>query len=276
MKKLVFIAGLPRSGSTLLGNILAQNPRFYASGSSPVVDMIRGASAAYDQHPFARSAPEKERARLKLGLLKGALLGAYEGVDADVVFDKNRGWPSQLELVATLLGGRERVHVILCVRDLRDVLASFEKLHRNTMATGATTQMVVAPVRNMTAVGRAQFILEQSSPVGHGKDTMIDAFTRGWRDRMFFVEYEALTGNPVEAMRALYKFLDEDLYEHDFGNVEMTTPEDDSVHGFVGLHAVRPRVEPQPPQWPTVFDAQVTSTPFWREVDTMARFYTSL
>ena len=35
MRKMHFISGLPRSGSTLLSAILRQNPRFYAAMSSP-------------------------------------------------------------------------------------------------------------------------------------------------------------------------------------------------------------------------------------------------
>src|SRR5690348_9110027 len=35
-----FISGLPRSGSTLLGAILSQNPRFHAGMSSPVAQMF--------------------------------------------------------------------------------------------------------------------------------------------------------------------------------------------------------------------------------------------
>ena len=36
-KTLYFMAGLPRSGSTLLSSLLNQNPRFYSGPSSPVV-----------------------------------------------------------------------------------------------------------------------------------------------------------------------------------------------------------------------------------------------
>ena len=36
-KNFYFMAGLPRSGSTLLSSILNQNPRFYSGPSSPVV-----------------------------------------------------------------------------------------------------------------------------------------------------------------------------------------------------------------------------------------------
>jgi len=35
-----FIAGLPRSGSTLLSAILRQNPRFHAAMSSPIAPLF--------------------------------------------------------------------------------------------------------------------------------------------------------------------------------------------------------------------------------------------
>ncbi len=35
-----FISGLPRSGSTLMGALLRQNPRFHAGMSSPVASLF--------------------------------------------------------------------------------------------------------------------------------------------------------------------------------------------------------------------------------------------
>ena len=40
MKSLHFISGLPRAGSTLLGALLRQNPRFLAGMSSPVAGLV--------------------------------------------------------------------------------------------------------------------------------------------------------------------------------------------------------------------------------------------
>jgi|GEM_PF-4605816 len=42
MKKIHFISGLPRSGSTLLSGILTQNPGIHAGMSSPVASLING------------------------------------------------------------------------------------------------------------------------------------------------------------------------------------------------------------------------------------------
>ena len=39
-KRFYFMAGLPRSGSTLLSSILNQNPKFYSGPSSPVLSTM--------------------------------------------------------------------------------------------------------------------------------------------------------------------------------------------------------------------------------------------
>jgi sulfotransferase len=39
MKKIHFINGMPRSGSTLLCNILAQNPKFHVTPTSYVAEV---------------------------------------------------------------------------------------------------------------------------------------------------------------------------------------------------------------------------------------------
>jgi sulfotransferase len=39
-KKYFFVSGLPRSGSTLLENLLAQNPRFHATATSGIMDVM--------------------------------------------------------------------------------------------------------------------------------------------------------------------------------------------------------------------------------------------
>jgi len=40
MRKVSFISGLPRSGSTMLGALLNQNPQIHAGMSSPVFSLL--------------------------------------------------------------------------------------------------------------------------------------------------------------------------------------------------------------------------------------------
>ena len=64
-----FITGLPRSGSTLLGALMRQNPRFHASMSSPVATLFAGlleqVSAGSE---FSTVVTNEQRKRLLMGL----------------------------------------------------------------------------------------------------------------------------------------------------------------------------------------------------------------
>ena len=51
MEKLFFQSSLPRAGSTMLQNILAQNPDVYATPTSGVLELIYGARANYSSSP---------------------------------------------------------------------------------------------------------------------------------------------------------------------------------------------------------------------------------
>ena len=89
-------------------------------------------------------------------------------------------------------------------------------------------------------------------PDGLAYNRIKDAITRGYRDRLHFVRFEELTRQPRQTLQQVYAFLGEEWFEHDFGHVEQVTWEDDRVHGFPGLHRIRSKVEPLPPQWPAV------------------------
>ena len=51
VEKIFFNSSLPRSGSTLLQNIMGQNPKFYATPTSGVLELVFGARANYTNSP---------------------------------------------------------------------------------------------------------------------------------------------------------------------------------------------------------------------------------
>jgi sulfotransferase len=96
-----------------------------------------------------------------------------------------------------------------------------------------------------------------------------DALDRGFKDRMHFVHFEKLTASPAATMAAIYEFLGEERFDHNFEHVEQVTTEDDSVHGFKNLHKIRPKVEPQDPSWPSILGdaaAKYTDASFWKNM----------
>ena len=272
-KTIHFLAGLPRSGSTLLANILAQNPKIHVTPTSGICDMLVQVRNGWDRNDAFQAMDRAESERVKGDVLR-AMLQAYFGrVERPICIDKNRYWAEFLEMGAELIGGRDRVKVLVTVRDLRDVVASFEKLYRKTSALGQVSQEASMALKFKTALGRAEVFVDDAQPVGRAYNAIRDAVTRGWYDRMHFIDFEDLTRRPQETMQGIYRFLDVAPHTHEFDNVEQVTFEDDFVYGFKDLHVIRAKVEPQPPAWPKVYDDAVFQSPTWKTVEDVAQFW---
>lgn len=246
-KKFYFIAGLPRSGSTLLCNILNQNPRFHATPTSGVLALLLTVRNNWNKIA-AFAAVRNEPAKVRV--LKAVLHSFYEDVDRPIVFDKNRGWSSHFEMLETILGYKPKM--LITVRDVRDVLASFEKLWRKESRTGQTPQEKAFPQEFKTITGRCDVMMKSSQPVGDSYNRMKDSFLRGHKDNMHLIEFEKLTTRPRQVMKDVYEFLGEPYFDHDFENVEQTTKEDDYFHGFTDLHTIRKQVRPVESDWRTI------------------------
>ena len=272
-KTIYFVAGLPRSGSTLLTNLLAQNPRMHATPTSGIIAMLVAVRNGWDQNEAFRAMDRGQSEATKARVLRAMLQAYFDDVEAPVCIDKNRFWCEFLEMAAALVGGRDRVKVLVTVRDLRDVIASFERLYRNTSALGQLPQEQALELKFKTALGRVGIFIDDAQPVGRAYNAIRDAVTRGWLDCMHFVEYDALTGDPQSTLNGVYDFLGEEAWQHDFNNVQQVTIEDDFVYGFKDLHTIRPVVKPQAARWPDTFDDAVFQTPVWKNIESLATFW---
>lgn len=264
-KTIHFISGLPRAGSTLLANILAQNPRFHATHTNAIADVMFGVRNQWNNLVEFRAHPDEAAKRR---VLRAILHAYFEDIDKPVVFDKSRSWVSLLEMAEEALGYKPKV--LVPVRDLRDVLASFEKLWRKNAATRQIEQESANYLQFQTIEGRCNVWMQNNQPVGIAYNRIRDAVVRGHLSQMYFVEFEALTNKPRETLQQIYAFLDEKPHEHDFDNIEQVTWEDDGVHGIEGLHDIRRKVEPTEPQWQNILGHAAepyANLEFWRKLE---------
>lgn len=246
-----FLGGLPRSGSTLLCNILAQNPRLHTTQTSACMDVMFGVRNNWDQLIEHQAHPMPQAKRR---VLREILNSYYADVERPVIIDKCRGWVSLLEMADSVLDRPAKI--IVPVRDVRDVLASFERLWRQQAASGQVPGERENYFQFQTTEGRIAFWMRDDQPVGLAYNRIRDAVTRlrgtGLSDRLHFVPFERLTADPAGTLSDIYQFLEEPHFEHDFDYIEQVTTEDDRVFGFTGLHTIRSRIEPIAPRWPEV------------------------
>ena len=128
MKTFYFMSGLPRSGSTLLQNILAQNPKIYSSPTSGLFDLLTSTKLMYSDSVSFLAQDQKQTIHGYRGLLKGAIYGYYGAMtDRSYAIDKHRGWLGEYKFINEY---DPNVKMICMVRDLRSIYSSIEKKYR--------------------------------------------------------------------------------------------------------------------------------------------------
>jgi sulfotransferase len=211
------------------------------------MDVMFGVRNQWDNLVEFKASPNPDA---KLRVLRGILENYYADIDKPVIFDKSRGWLSLIGMAEETLG--HKIKIIVPVRDVRDVLASFEKLWRENSKTSQMGQESQNYFGFQTVAGRMESFMKGDQTFGLAYNRITDAIQRGYADRLLLVDFDDLTGNPNETFEKIYEFLGEDLFKHDFNNVEQVTWENDEVHGMKGLHDIRPKVAPMEPQWPKI------------------------
>ena len=230
-----FISGLPRSGSTLLAGILRQNPRFHAGMTSPVVAMYQ----ALEQSMSRRSDTavfigSQQRRKILAGLFTNFYFDVHS---TRLVFDTNRLWCSKLPALARLFPDSR---IICCVRDVSWIMDSIERLVR---LNAFEPSGMFGFVSGGTVFSRIGAVASSDGLVGYALDALKDGFFGEQAPSMILVEYNALVSEPTRALQAIYEFIGEPWFDHDFDNVEYNADEYDLALGAPGLHTIRRKVE---------------------------------
>ena len=256
-----FIAGLPRSGSTLLAGILRQNPRFHAMMTSPVGSLYMAMQGAMSRRNETAVFIDEDQKR---ALLHGVFTSYYHAIGAEkLVFDTNRVWCTK---IASLADHFPRAKVICCVRHIPWIMDSIERLIRGNPHELSGLFGFEAGGTVYTRVNRLAL---NDGLVGYALDALREAYYGEHADRLLLIEYEALTRDPGRTLARLYEFIGETPFDHDFENVDYDARDFDLAIGAPGLHTVRrvvtftPRATILPPELFQRFEGDA----FWNNPD---------
>jgi sulfotransferase len=240
MEKIFFQSSLPRTGSTLLQNIVAQRPDFYCTPTSGVLELIYAARSNYtDSGEFKAQDPAIMKEAFK-GFCHEGLKGYYNAItDKRYILDKSRGWGIHYDFLNFVY---PQPKIVCMVRDLRDIFCSMEKNFRkhpdkqDKILNWTTGQGTTTPKRIDAWLA--------GPPVGLAIERLNEIFRQGIDKHIHFIKYEDLCLYPQTTMTQLYQYLGIEDFIHDFDNVEQVTQEDDEIHGIFGDHTIRKKVEP--------------------------------
>jgi len=271
-KDYYFMAGLPRSGSTLLSAILNQNPKFYSGPSSPVTGLMFMLENTLNQDELFKAYPKNEQAAR---IISNVIRDYYSDVEESVIFDKNRSWVNRIHYISGYIGVEPKI--ICPVRNLDEIFTSFITMHRRNPyevngRINFIDEMLVKSNIPLTDDNRCQFLASDNGIVGQSYNGIKQALIQGYQRYIHFIEYDDLINEPENTIKKLYDFLDEEYYDHDFKNLENIHQEaDSSVYGFTDMHDVRKELEKTSPDPTEILSEFITNqcknAEFWRDLD---------
>jgi len=244
-KTYYFIAGLPRSGSTVLSAILNQNPKFYSGHPSPVLRIMCCVEESLSNDEFFHLYPKVNQSK---EIISNIINHFYSDIENPVIFDKNRSWIRRIDYIKNYV--TDNVKIIYPVRDIAEILTSFITIIRknpykeeNSKINFIDSQLIKRDIL-INDDNRCDYILGYEGVLGQSLNEIRRIFQSDFFNCIYFVEYKDLVNTPNETLRNIYEFLNEEFYDHDFDNIQNIEYSNDfKVYGVKDLHEVRPTLK---------------------------------
>jgi hypothetical protein len=170
----------------------------------------------------------------------------YSHIDKPVIIDKNRGWgtPYNWDNLSGYVSAEGKV--ILTMRPILEVLASFVKVSRESQKITQhqhylNTNLWVSSYRNETDA----IVDNLMMPNGEIDRAIfsIANLIKNHSDRVYLVWFDGLINNPEATLEKIYSFLGLDNFQHDLNKIVAVDKHDDlGGYGVAGLHDVKKKL----------------------------------
>jgi len=232
-----FLAGLPRSGNTLLSSILNQNPDIYSSPLSPVSELMWNYKSSYYAESINRNKENKLRADTVLSLFMDNF---YKDIKKPIVIDREKAWgtPANLALIKEHITPTPKI--VVTVRDILDIIASFVKIDANYLKINAANTGKFHLNYRSENDSIVEHLMSHNEDIDKALLSLSTAFFPENKGMFHIVEYNDLVLKPEETMSGIYKFLELPEYQHNFKKIEKVEVDDDESIGLPkNLHEIR-------------------------------------
>ena len=235
-----FLAGLPRSGNTLLSAILNQNQDIYSTPLSPVSGLMWAYKNSYDIESINRNKENKLRSEI---LLSSFMDNFYKDVEKPIVIDREKMWgtPANLDLIKEYITPTPKI--IFTVRDVLDIISSFVKMDSDYLKANTINSNYFSNNYRSPKDAIAEYLMAPNGDIDKALLSLSSAFYPENKGMFHIVEYNDLVSKPEETMSGIYKFLELPEYQHNFEKIEKVETDDDEAAGLPkNLHDVRKNI----------------------------------
>jgi sulfotransferase len=225
MEKLFFLAGLPRTGSTLLTAILSQNKNILSEGSSALVELLwQNYRLFTDNENIVNAIQNTKKVNVAKNVISKLSNIYYSDCDEKYIIDKNRSWThsGNIELLKTYVTASPKIIVML--RPITEIVESFYYIYK----------------KNNRLDDLKQHLFNQDNPLMFPFVGLLDALKNN-KNCLLLITYKELIEQPKKTIEKIYEFLEVEKFNHDFETITNKYPEGD--YNLKGLHKVRTKIK---------------------------------
>jgi len=242
MKTFHYLAGLHRSGNTLLSALLNQNPQIYSSPLSPIVDF-------YYQYDNSIAHTENViRMKDKTGINNTLKIidNFYQHIEKPIVIDREKSWGTEANLHLLKKYINPKPKIIFTNRPIIEILASWISILGERSKLDLDMQMDNWWYKDYLTHNdnRCDYIMRPNGPMDKGLLTYNELLKPENKDIFCIVNYSEIINEPDKTMNQIYDFLELPNYKHDFNNILKLEADDDEAIGLpANMHEIRPQLK---------------------------------
>jgi hypothetical protein len=194
MKEYYFLAGLPRSGNTLLGSIINQNPQLNITANSILTDVIYQLDLIKN-YLIYKNFPDKNSLN---NIIINVFENYYKDWKAKYIIDRAPwGTPGNLSLLKSII---KKPKFIILYRPVLECLASFIKIEK--------------PIN---IENRCHELMNENNIIERNLFSIKNIIKE--KEDYIIINYLDLVNNTEDEINKIYKFLNIDNFNHVFKNL---------------------------------------------------------
>ncbi len=241
MKSYYFLAGLPRTGNTVLSSILNQNPIIHSSPLSPINQIMLDYEQAFNNEHV-------KRLNDKTGfnnIINKLLDNYYEDIKKPVIIDRQKSWGilPNFNMIKNYVTPNPKI--IFTTRPIIEILTSFINIMpKENSSIDLEMIQIEWTYKNYLSLNdnRCDYLMRAGGQIDRLLTT-INTIQQN-EENFCLIKYDDIVNTPQEVMDKIYKFLELPNYKHNFNNIEKVEVDNDVMAGLPpNMHEIRPQLK---------------------------------
>ena len=207
MKEIFFLSGLPRAGNTLFGSLMNQNPNVAVTANSITADMMGELFSLKKIDIFQNYPDHKSFDNVAAKVFEHY----YQDWEADYIIDRAPwGMPANLGF---LKHTRKNIKIIVLVRDIIEVLASFVRWSEREPTSFINKHAKTVEEKCDKLMNKDGVIVKELIAVKH----LLHDENKGLYK---IIEYNDLVEHPKRTIESVYDYLEIPKFKHHYINLD--------------------------------------------------------